>query len=314
MDRGRGAASPTEIPAAGWKDIALRAKDRNAENHVGLIAAGVAFYGILALFPAITALIAIGGLILEPGQIVGQLDRLSGILPPQVAEIIIGQAEGVAGSSSGGLGLAAIFGILLALWSASKGVGSLMQGLNIVYEEDESRSFLHLAALRLGLTLLLILGLVVALAATTVIPVALALVPVDGASGILITAATWVLMAALTILGLGLIYRIGPSREKARFRWLSVGAVVACVVWIAASGGFAIYVANFGTYNESFGSLGGIIVLLLWLWISAYVVLLGAVLNAEIEAQTRRDTTTGKPMPMGERGARMADELGAAQR
>lgn len=312
MARGRHAETPTRIPAKGWKDIALRIKDKIAEDHVTLIAAGVAFYALLALFPAITAVIAIAGLVLDPSEIVSQLDALSGFLPADVSDIVIGQAQKVAGSESGGLGLAAIGGILIALYSASKGVGSLIEGLNVAYDEEEKRGFIKLKALTLGLTLLLIVGFILSIGLTLALPAVLGLLPLGAGAKIAVTAGSLIVMLVLALLGLAVMYRFGPSRDRPEWKWVTPGAVAACVLWIAASAGFAIYVGNFGSYNESFGSLAGIIVLLLWLWISALVVLLGGEINAEIEAQTRYDTTIGPDKPMGARGAQKADRLGEA--
>ncbi len=313
MTRGRNAESPTRIPAKGWKDIAFRVKDEMADDHVGLIAAGVAFYTLLALFPAITAMLAIGGLLVEPSQIVDQLRNVTQIMPENVADIILKQAQDVAGSQNAGLGLAAVLGIGLAIYSASKGVGSLIEGLNVAYDEDETRGFFWLKLVTLGLTVTLILGVVGALFLLTVIPLALTFVQLGGAAEVIVTGISWLLMLALIMLALAMLYRYGPDRDRPEWRWASLGSVIACLAWVAATAGFAIYAANFGSYNESFGSLGGVIVLLMWLWISAYVVLMGAELNAEIEAQTRYDTTVGPDAPMGARGAQKADKLGKTQ-
>ncbi|WP_316014373.1 YihY/virulence factor BrkB family protein [Roseobacter sp. HKCCA0434] len=308
--RGRRAETPTAIPAKGWKDIALRVKDEITTDHVGLIAAGVAFYALLALFPAVTALLAISGLLIEPSDLVGQLERLAAIMPREAAEIILGQAQEVAGSREGGLGLAAVFGILLALYSASKGMGSLMEGLNVAYDEEEKRGFFWLKAVTLMLTVGLILGVIVALVVVMGIPAVMAVVNLGAVTEWLAIGLGWLVMIALMIFGLALIYGVGPSRDRAEWRWLTPGALVATGLWVVASIGFAFYAANFGSYNESFGSLGGVIVLLTWLWLSAYIVLAGAELNAEMEAQTRHDTTVGPDAPMGERGAQKADHLG----
>ncbi|SEL36985.1 membrane protein [Roseovarius nanhaiticus] len=313
MTRGRHAEKPTRIPAKGWKDIALRVKDEMARDHVGLIAAGVAFYALLAIFPALTALLAIGGLLVEPSQIVTQLQALTDVMPQEVATIIIDQAEGVAGSREGGLGLAAVLGILLALYSASKGVGSLIEGLNVAYDEEEERGFLWLKVITFGLTLALILGAVVALTLMAAVPAVLAFVQLGPVVEMAITGASWLLLLVLLAVALACLYRFGPDRDQPEWSWASPGAVIACLVWLVASIGFAIYAANFGSYNESFGSLGGAIVLLMWLWISAYIVLMGAELNAEMEAQTRYDTTVGEDQPMGQRDAQKADRLGEAQ-
>lgn len=313
MSRGRHATSPTEIPKAGWKDILLRVKDEIAEDHIGLIAAGVAFYGLLALFPAITAVLAIGGLLVEPNQIIDQLSRFRGLVPDEVMTIIVGQATEVAGSREGGLGLAAVAGILIALYSASKGMKSLIEGMNVAYDETETRGFFVSTAVTLGLTLFLILGLLIGLMATLVVPALVAYLDAGAMVELLGTVAVWAILVLLTIFGLGVLYRYGPSRDPAEFKWLSVGAVAACLLWIVGSAGFAFYVGNFGSYNESFGTLAGVVVLLMWFWISAFIIMLGAELNAEMEAQTSYDTTVGQDMPMGARDAEKADKLGEAR-
>ncbi len=313
MPRGRDAETPTQIPAKGWKDIAFRVKDEIAADHVGLIAAGVAFYALLALFPAITALLAIGGLVLEPSEIVTQLQQVTTIMPENVASIILSQAEKVAGSQGAGLGLAAVFGILLALYSASKGVGSLIEGFNVAYDEEEERGFVRLKLVTLALTLMLILGAVAGIVLMTVIPVIAGFADLGPAAEYAVTGISWLVMLGLLMLGLAVLYRYGPDRDHPEWAWASPGSIIASLLWLVASIGFGIYVANFGSYNESFGSLAGVIVLLMWLWISAFVVLMGAELNAEIEAQTCYDTTVGPDEPMGERGAEKADKLGKAK-
>ncbi|MEO9781314.1 MAG: YihY/virulence factor BrkB family protein [Sedimentitalea sp.] len=312
MARGRNAETPTELPALGWKDIAFRLKDEMDEDRVGLIAAGVAFYGLLALFPAITALIAVSGLLVEPNMIVEQVQALAGIVPDEVITIINTQATAVAGSRDGGLGLAALLGILIALYSASKGMASLMQGINVAYDEREERGFIQLKLVTFALTIFLLVGLLIGLMSMIGLPAVLAFVDLGLALETLITIGLWIALLALTILGLSVLYRYAPSRDQPEWKWASVGAVAGCFVWFIASAGFAFYVSNFGSYNESFGSLAGVIVLLMWFWISAFVILMGAELNAELEAQTRVDTTQGHDLPMGQRDAEKADNLGEA--
>ena len=308
--RGRAAETPTEIPAKGWKDILLRVKSEIGEDHVGLIAAGVAFYGLLALFPGIGALMAIAGLVLDPQTVVEQIDALGEVLPPEAASIVVGQASDVASSEGGGLGVAAIVGLLLALWSASAAMRSMMEGLNVAYDEDETRGFIKATFVRLLLTLGVIAGLILIFAIAVVVPVFLAFVPLGGAAEVAVDVARWAAMFLIVAFGLAVLYRYGPSREDPEWKWVTPGALAATVVWLVASGAFAFYVANFASYNETFGALGGVIILLMWMWISAYVILMGAELDAEMEAQTSRDTTTGPDQPIGQRGAVKADRLG----
>lgn len=310
MSRHRNARSPLSIPFRGWKDIVLRVKDAVARDHVTLIAAGVAFYLLLSLFPAIAAALAIAGLVIDPQTLVQQLEAAGEILPDEASDIIIGQAQDVAGAQGGGLGLAAALSIAIALWSASRGTRSLIEGLNVAFDETEKRGFLKLTATTLGVTICIIIAAVVALLITAVLPVMLGLFGGGTVVATLIDWARWPVLALFLIVGLGLFYRIGPSRRAATWRWLTPGAAIACLLWIAASVGFSVYVSSFGTYNETFGALGGVVVLLLWLWISAFIILLGAEIDGEIEAQTRHDTTIGEDRPMSERGAAKADKLG----
>ena len=313
MARGRNAETPTDIPAKGWKDIVLRVKAELASDHVGLIAAGVAFYALMAIFPAITALMALGGLLLEPTEVTAQLESLAEMMPKEAAQIILDQAVAVAGSEEAGLGLAFIIGLALAIYSASKGMGSLMEGLNVAYDEEETRGFIAKTLWTLALTVFLIVGLILGLLAALAVPAVLGIIALPDWLETLLALSRWVVLALMTVGGLAVLYRYGPSRDDAEWKWLSPGAIAACIIWIAASVGFSIYVSNFGSYNESFGSMAGVIILLMWLWISAFIVLLGAELNAEMEAQTKADTTVGLDQPMGTRGAEKADNLGEAK-
>lgn len=313
MPRGRAADKPTEIPAKGWKDILWRVKDEIADDRVSLIAAGVAFYGFLAIFPAIAALMALSGLFLEPSDITDQISALAGLVPQDIVDIILEQATAVTGSSEGGLGLAALLSLLLAIYSASKGVGSLMDGLNVAYDEKEERGFIKLKAVTLGLTALIIAGLLLALVVVAVLPAVVDFFRLGPVGEPVVLVLSFVVLAALTMAGLAVLYRYGPSRDAAEWSWVSLGGLVGCALWIVASAGFAFYVSSFGSYNESFGALAGVVILLTWLWMSVFIVLIGAELNAEMEAQTRRDTTQGQDVPMGHRDAEKADTLGEAQ-
>ena len=311
--RGRAATRPTQIPAKGWMDVLWRVKDEVSADHVGLVAAGVAFYGLLAIFPAITALMAIAGLIYDPTGIVDALSGIAGVIPEQAAEILLAQAQEVAGGQEGGLTLGLILGLGLALWSASAGVGSLIEGINLAYDEKETRGFVKLKLVTLALTVAMILGVLLAAAFIVAVPIALQFLAFAPAMEALIRVLSYVPLALIVIVGLGTLYRFGPDRDPARWRWLAPGTLAAAVLWLVASVGFSVYVGNFGSYNETFGSLGGVVVMLMWMWISAYVILLGAEINSEAEAQTARDTTTGPREPMGHRGAVKADEIGDAR-
>lgn len=311
--RGRDATSPFQVPATGWKDVAFRVKDELSADRVGLTAAGVAFYGMLAVFPAITALMSIAGLVYAPEELVNALGGVAAIVPPDVSQILLDQAKAVAGSNEGGLTLGLIVGIALALWSASAGVGALIEGLNVAYDEREERGFIKLKLLTLALTLAMIVGVLVAAILIVALPVMLDFITFAPWVEALIELLRYIPLALIFVGGVAILYRLAPDREPAKLQWLTPGAIAACALWLIVSIGFSFYVQNFASYNETFGSLAGVIVLLTWMWLSAYIVLLGAELNSELEAQTARDTTTGPREPLGHRGAVKANEIGAAQ-
>lgn len=303
---------PGRIPVLGWKDIALRTKAELAKDHVSVVAAGVAFFGLLATFPAIAALIALAGLLADPETIISQINSWTNVLPGDAANILQDQAQKVATAPDQSLGWAALLSTSLAIFGAAKGMKTLMEGMNIAYDETEIRGFVKLNAIALMLTVLLIAGLVIAIGFALLVPVWLGFVGLGAGAETVLAWGRWPVLAVIAIAGLSLLYRYGPSREAPKWRWITPGSVLAIMIWIAGSAIFSWYVQNFGSYNETYGALGGVILLLTWLWLSAYIVLLGAELNSEMEHQTKRDTTTGPPMPMGERGAVVADTLGAA--
>ncbi|SDZ51091.1 membrane protein [Jannaschia faecimaris] len=310
--RGRDAVGPTEIPRKGWLDITKRLKAEIAKDNLSLIAAGVAFYSLLAIFPAITALMSIAGLMYRPEELVFVLEGAAGIVPPDVSRILLEQAQSVAGSGGGGLTLGLALGLGLALWSGSNGVGSLIQGLNVAYGERETRGFVGLKLRTIGMTVVMMLGLLLATSLIVVVPIGLAVAVLPPQVERVVQLVAYVPLALIFVAGVSGLYRWGPDRARAKWRWLTPGAVAASALWLAASVGFSVYVQTFGSYNETFGSIAGVIVLLMWLWLSALVVLLGAKLNAEMEAQTARDSTKGPREPMGHRKAVKADELGHA--
>ncbi|MGR3757187.1 MAG: YihY/virulence factor BrkB family protein [Tranquillimonas sp.] len=304
---GRHADAPQEIPRAGWIEILKRVGSEISADHVSVVSAGTAFFGLLALFPAVTALISIAGLIFDPATIQNQIASMTAMLPQNASEIIVGQAQKVAGSGQTGIGLAAIFGILLALYGASAGMRTLMEGMNIAYDETESRGTIKLYIVSLILTVVLTVGLLLALGVSLALPAIVAALRLPSWIETLMQWLSWPILFVFAIFGLNVIYRWGPSREDARWRWISPGAVLATVIWLIGTGLFTIYATNFGSYNQTYGALGGVIILLTWLWLSAFIVLLGAEFNSEMEHQTAKDTTTGPAEPMGDRGAVKAD-------
>jgi membrane protein len=309
-ERGREADYPSEVPASGWRDILLRAWEQVGTDNISMIAAGVAFYGLLAIFPAITALVSIWGLVADPAQVQQQFAAIREIVPAEAWGLLDAQLRSVAASSPRALGWGVALGILVALWSAGAGVRALITALNIAYDEEEKRGFIKLYAIGFLFTVGLIGAAALALIVIVAVPAVLAFVPLGGLSSALIRVLTFVVLAAVMIVGLGVLYRYGPSRSHARLRWVTWGATVATVLWLVASFLFQVYAANFANYSATYGSLGAVIALLMWFWVSAFVVLLGAELNAEMEHQTRKDTTSGPDRPLGERGAYVADDVG----
>ncbi len=312
-DRGRNAQKPLEISKLGWKDVLVRVMENNSNDNLSLISSGVAFYWFLAIFPALAAAVSIYGMVFDPEQLTSHLEAISRLAPQQAYEIIQDQFRSVVTSSGGALGIGIIMGILVSLWSATRGMKALMTALNIAYNEKEERSFLKLTGLALLLTLGSIVFGLVSLAAVTALPALLGVFGLPDSLRFAISMGRWPLLALLIILALGVIYRYAPDRSPAKWRWISFGAIFATLLWIIGSIAFSFYVSNFGNYNEIYGSIGAIIILLLWFFLSAYAVLLGAELNAELEHQTKADSTKGEEEPMGQRGADMADTLGGAR-
>jgi membrane protein len=312
-DRGRLAASPSEIPAKGWKDILLRAYSNVGNHRILALAAGMTYYSLLAIFPALAALVAIYGLFSDTGTIAKHLDEVSGFMPGGAIDVARDQLTRVASKGNQTLGLTFIIGLALSLWSANAAMKSLFDTLNIVYDEKEKRGFLKLNAMSLAFTLAAIAFVSAALGAIIVMPVVLNYLWLSNFADLLVSIARWPAMFLVVALALACIYRFGPSREAPRWRWISWGSVAATILWLSASALFSWYAANFGKFNETYGSLGAAVGFMTWIWISAIAILLGAELNAEMEHQTARDTTTGSPKPIGVRGAQMADTVGAAR-
>ncbi|MET4476513.1 YihY/virulence factor BrkB family protein [Bradyrhizobium sp. F1.13.3] len=312
--RGRQATTPSEIPARGWKDILLRVYANISKHRVLALAAGMTYYSILAIFPAIAALVAVYGLFADPTSMTRHLDQLGGFLPGGAVDVAREQLTRVSSKGSHTLGITFAIGLGTSLWSANAAMKSLFDTLNIVHGEDEKRGFVKLNAVSLGFTLGGIVFVIAALGSIVVLPVILSYVGLSAAGDLLLRIGRWPAMFLILTLALAVIYRYGPSRETARWRWVTWGSAIAALLWIGVSGAFSWYAANFGKFNETYGSLGAIIGFMTWLWISAIVVLVGAEIDAEMEHQTVRDTTTGASKPLGARGARAADTVGSAQR
>ena len=306
--RGRHAESPAQIPKRGWKDILWRAYNGISNDRILMNAAAVTFYWLLAFVPAIAALVSIYGLFADPRTITDQLDTVSGILPGGGMAVLQEQLTRLASQGGGSLTLGLVIGVLVSLWSANGGMKGLFDALNVVYGENEKRSFIRLNAVTLAFTVAMLAFAIVAIGAIVVLPVILGWLP--ELLGNIINIARWPVMAVLVAIVLALIYRYGPSRDQPKWRWVSPGSILAAVGWLIFSAAYSFYAANFGTFNATYGSLGALIGFLLWMWLSFVVILLGGKLNAEIEHQTARDSTEGPPEALGQRDAQVADTVG----
>ena len=309
-DRGRLATRPWQIPWQGWKDVLWRVGDELENDDVMDVAAGVAFYALLALFPALIATISIYGIVADPGDIVQQVHRLTLAIPANARSVITQQMGEIAAGSVAELRLSLLVSLAVALFSASSGVAALMRGINKAYDETETRGWIRTRLLALSFTLGLAAFVVFSVAVITLLPPLMEHVGLEASARSLIEVFRWPIMAAATMFGLGVLYRYAPNRTPAKWQWVSPGAVLATLIWTLASLSFSLYAANFGRFNKTYGTLGGAVVLGLWLFLSALAILLGAELNSELEQQTEKDSTIGPPRPMGERGAAAADQLG----
>jgi len=307
---GRLSGNPLQIPWTGWKDILWRTYQQIGEDRLLAIAAGVVFFGLLALFPAVTALVSSYGLFADPSTIGANLQRLALMLPEGTFQIVQDQIARVLAKGSTSLGMTFLFGLALAIWSANAGVKAMIDALNVVYDEEEKRSFIRLNLVSLAFTTGGIAALLLMVGAVVAFPLALDHLGLAPQNQWIFSLARWPLLLVILLVALGILYRFGPSRRAARWEWLSLGAIAAALLWIAGSALLSWYLSNFGNYNATYGSLGAAIGLMTWMWMSAIIVLCGAELNSEIEHQTVRDTTVGHPKPLGGRGAEMADTVG----
>lgn len=308
--RGRRAMDPTEIPGPGRLDVLWRLYRSVGEDRILLTAAGVAFYVLLALVPTLTAIVSIYGLFNNPSSVLDQVELLVGIVPPGGLEIIRSQLVRLTGQSNDTLGLTLIFSLVIALWSASAGVKAMFEAMNIAYGEEEKRSFIYVNALALLFTLGGAVAACLVVAVLVVLPAVITLLPGGDGLGWIVRIVSYSVLLLVVLAVLAALYRWGPSREAAKWRWISPGVILTVPLFGAGSALFSWYVANFTDQNAAYGSLGATIGLMTWLWITMTLVIIGAEVNSEIEHQTARDSTTGPEEPLGQRGAHMADSVG----
>jgi membrane protein len=292
--------------------LLLRIYNGISDDRILANAAGVTYYALLALFPGIAAVVSIYGLFADPNTIVSHVDTMAGVAPGGAIDVIREQLTRLSAQGNTTLGVSFLLGLAISLWSANSGIKALFDSLNVVYEEEEERSFIRLNAVTLCFTLATIAFLLIALACVVALPLMLNYLPAPGVTGRLLNIARWPILLALVALGLTLMYRYGPSRTEPRWQWITWRSAFAAVIWLAASALFSWYATNFGSFNKTYGSLGAIIGFMTWMWLSIIVVLVGAKLNAEIEHQTARESTVGPAMPLDRRGAKMAGPIGRA--
>jgi membrane protein len=310
--RGRRARAPTHIPWQGWKDIGMRVWKEVQDDRILALAAGVVFYCLVALFPAIAALVSSYALFSDAGTIGNHLSLVANVVPSSALDLLRDEIARIAAKSDGRLTIGFLIGFGIALWSANAGMKAIFDALNIIYDEDEKRGLIKLNLISLFFTLCAIVAAMLAVGAIIVFPLVLAAFGWSSLDKPLIGILRWPFMFVVIIVILAVIYRYGPSRRRAKWRWLSVGSVIGALAWILVSSLFSYYLSNFANYNATYGALGAVVGLMIWMWLSTIVVLVGALINSEIEHQTARDTTVGRAKPLGTRGAVMADTVGAA--
>ncbi len=307
--RGHRAEKPKIIPLKGWKDIALRVKDQLKTDHVSIVSAGIAFYFFLAIFPTIAAALSIYGLVMDPAEVQQQMGQLATILPEQAHQMISNILEKQSEKSESSLGWSLVLSILISLWSSNKGTQAVFQGVNITYNEQDDRGFLKLT----GVTLLFTIGGIIigfiAIIMVVAFPALIDKIGLPSTLETIIQLLRWPILALIVMFALAAVYKVAPYRKSPEFKWTKWGAVIATVLWLGGSLLFSLYVNNFGSFDETYGSFAAVIILMLWFFLTAFIILLGSEINSEMEHQTSRDTTTGKDKPMGERGGYHADNV-----
>ncbi|MEX2573703.1 MAG: YihY/virulence factor BrkB family protein [Balneolaceae bacterium] len=308
-EKGQHAERPSQIPKRGWKEIGSRVMRELTEDNISIVSAGVAYYFFLALFPALIAAISLYGLVMDPADAEQQIGQIAQVLPEQATEIVSRFLQDVAGSEGQTLGWGLILSLLFSFWTAHNGTGAVFEGVNIAYNERDERGFFKYHGITLLFTLGGIAAGIICTALVVVFPVMVESLNMPSMVETLIQWLRWLLLALIIIGGLGLTYKVGPDRRNPEVRWVTHGSVIATVLWLLGSILFSLYMDNFGDYDEMYGSFAAVIILMVWFFITAYAILLGAEINSEMEHQTRTDSTIGEDKPMGEREAYHADHM-----
>tara|TARA_R110002012_G_scaffold129310_1_gene281724 strand:+ start:1807 stop:2775 length:969 start_codon:yes stop_codon:yes gene_type:complete len=307
INRGEAATGPSQIPISGWWDILRRTVKKMLDDNLSLIAAGVGFYFLLAVFPLLVAFISIYGLLVSPDELQQHLNQLIGVVPDQGRQIISQQVERIMAKSNTALSTGVVFSTLFAVWSASKGAQAMVTACNITYGQHQNRSFIMMLVMRVLLTVSAVMLLVATLFTIAILPILFSYVGLDDYASVLVQWLTWPFLALVFNVALAAFYRYGPHRSTAKWRWVTPGSLIASTLWVAFSFAFSFYLGQFGQYDKMYGSLGSVVVLLMWFYLTAYIILLGAEFNAAMEHQTEKDSTHGHDKPPGSRGAHVAD-------
>ncbi|HEY0687157.1 MAG TPA: YihY/virulence factor BrkB family protein [Steroidobacter sp.] len=309
-DRGRLAHRPRDIAWRGWWDVFWRVKDQLDADNVSIVAGGLALFGLMALFPSLAAAVAIYGIIASPEAIAAQIQTFAALLPAGTVEILQNQLYQLVSQRNETLSIGVIAGILVAIWSARKGMVALITAMNVAYNEHDHRSFLMRMLISFGFTLGGVLGFLLLVAIGVAVPIVLAFFPFGNATEWVLLTVRWALLWVMAVFAFSVLYRFAPHRTHPRWEWVNAGSIIAATLWLIGSALFALYVRNFNSFGEAYGAIGGVVVMLMWFYVSSYVVILGAEINSELERQTVNDTTVGPGMPMGRRGAYSADTVG----
>ncbi len=309
-DRGRRAQRPKDIAWRGWWDVLWRVKDQLDADNVSIVAGGLALFSLLALFPSLTAAVALYGIVASPEAIAAQMQAFGGLLPQATLDILQNQLQKLVSQRDETLSIGVIVGILLALWSARKGMVALITAVNVAYNEHDRRSFFKQMLISMTFTVCGVLGFVLMVFLGVAVPLVLAFIPLGTAAEWVLLGVRWLLLWVFAVFALTLLYRFAPDRTRPRWEWVNAGSIIAATLWLLGSVLFAVYVRNFDSFGEAYGAIGGVVVMLMWFYVSAYVVILGAEINSELERQTVHDTTIGPEKPLGERGAYSADTVG----
>lgn len=309
-DQGRAAGVPEDIPVKGLRDVFWRVLHEISEDRVTLVAGGVTFYLLLALFPALAAIVSLYGLVADPATITDNLQALSGMLPPGAFDILAAQIKSLAENQHTGLGLTFLFGLAVALWSTHNGTLAIFDAMNVAYDEKEKRGIIRLNLVALCFTICGMVSAIAMVALVAVMPTILSYMWLDHVKENALLLVRWPLIVALVVAAVLAVYRFGPSREPPKIRWMTWGAGLTTVGLIIMSFGLSFYLSHFANYNATYGTLGALIGFLVWTWLSVTILIVGGELNAELEHQTAVDSTTGATRPLGERGAYVADTVG----